>query len=474
MFKHNDIDKRFLDMLSQRKSAIHILDEVKYKIITLNEFHKKLLSKNNKQHYNFVLDTLFFKIDVIKKDYYQLNRKLKSFDNRMYYDYSTLYNSVKEYTFKNVGDKSVSNHILFSYNFKPYKHLDKKVVYSINSSINIKHCIVQCLQILKCYLECKSNKNKNNEKDKLLNINNLVHSEMFASEILQSKLDLFYNYLRSFSNDYYDYYTRLILNIKLLLGIANHDLEIKDSIEVSRENNEANKEKEIEMIEIENKIIEIKTPSTDIDTIRNVISNNFINAETKLVLDNILNKVSSMQTNTSNKNIVLEIKEMSNQNEEQDEERDTTNNDDVVIEIISNEPHNEDDINIDNHVNDNHVNDNDVNDNDVNSKDEISEKIEVLSNASSDSLDTLKHKHNFSVSSIGRRVYVDGYSSPGTLLFYGNHNIDNSKRCGVELDKPIGKNNGTIKNHKYFTCKEKHGVLVAPWKITFLDDIPMK
>ena len=89
-------------------------------------------------------------------------------------------------------------------------------------------------------------------------------------------------------------------------------------------------------------------------------------------------------------------------------------------------------------------------------------------------MDTLKHKHNFSVSSIGRRVYVDGYSSPGTLLFYGNHNIDNSKRCGVELDKPIGKNNGTIKNHKYFTCKEKHGVLVAPWKITFLDDIPMK
>ena len=61
MFKHNDIDKRFLDMLSQRKSAINILDEVKCKIITLNEFHKKLLSKNNKQSYNFVLDTLFLK-----------------------------------------------------------------------------------------------------------------------------------------------------------------------------------------------------------------------------------------------------------------------------------------------------------------------------------------------------------------------------------------------------------------------------
>ena len=47
-------------------------------------------------------------------------------------------------------------------------------------------------------------------------------------------------------------------------------------------------------------------------------------------------------------------------------------------------------------------------------------------------------------------------------------------RCGVELDEAIGKNNGTINNHKYFTCKENHGVLVAPWKITFLDDVTLQ
>ena len=189
MFKLDNIDKRFLEMIYQRKTAVHNLSDVKYKIIILNEFHTSLLSKNNKRKYNFVLDSLFFKINVIKNDYAQIKIKLKAIDNRMYYDYVTLYNSIKSYVFNNVSDETILNHILFSYDFKPYKHLDKKATYSVNSSINIKNCIDQCLQILTEY--SKVDQNKNNEKDNLYNISNLVHSDMFASEMLQSKLDLF-------------------------------------------------------------------------------------------------------------------------------------------------------------------------------------------------------------------------------------------------------------------------------------------
>jgi dynactin 1 len=38
--------------------------------------------------------------------------------------------------------------------------------------------------------------------------------------------------------------------------------------------------------------------------------------------------------------------------------------------------------------------------------------------------------------------------------------------CGVELDEPEGKNDGTIKGVSYFTCKPKHGLMVRPSEVS--------
>eukprot|EP00049_Salpingoeca_infusionum_P016610 m.341894 g.341894 ORF g.341894 m.341894 type:complete len:265 (+) comp16115_c0_seq12:36-830(+) len=73
-----------------------------------------------------------------------------------------------------------------------------------------------------------------------------------------------------------------------------------------------------------------------------------------------------------------------------------------------------------------------------------------------------------SESSIGRRVRVQGYDCPGTLRFFGTHVVKGGLRCGVELDEPVGLNNGVVGGHVYFTCEAKHGVLTAPHKVTLL------
>lgn len=39
------------------------------------------------------------------------------------------------------------------------------------------------------------------------------------------------------------------------------------------------------------------------------------------------------------------------------------------------------------------------------------------------------------------------------------------ERCGVELDEPVGLNNGTVGGHTYFTAQPNHGVLVDPRKV---------
>ena len=54
-------------------------------------------------------------------------------------------------------------------------------------------------------------------------------------------------------------------------------------------------------------------------------------------------------------------------------------------------------------------------------------------------------------------LVMDRCAHSPTVRFAGNHAVDNKPRYGVELDEPIGKNNGTIKGFTYFKCAAKHG-----------------
>lgn len=67
---------------------------------------------------------------------------------------------------------------------------------------------------------------------------------------------------------------------------------------------------------------------------------------------------------------------------------------------------------------------------------------------------------------VGDRVVVEGFSCAGTLRFIGVHHEKGLPRAGVELDLPIGKNNGTVSGHTYFRCDPNKGVLVLPKKVT--------
>ena len=70
---------------------------------------------------------------------------------------------------------------------------------------------------------------------------------------------------------------------------------------------------------------------------------------------------------------------------------------------------------------------------------------------------------------LGDRVTVDGYKGEGTVRFVGPHKTKGSMRVGVELDAQVGKNNGTLGGHVYFTAKERHGVLCFPNDCTIID-----
>ncbi|XP_053315466.1 CAP-Gly domain-containing linker protein 4 isoform X2 [Spea bombifrons] len=64
----------------------------------------------------------------------------------------------------------------------------------------------------------------------------------------------------------------------------------------------------------------------------------------------------------------------------------------------------------------------------------------------------------------GDRVLVVGQRT-GTVRFYGKTSFAPGYWCGIELDKPHGKNDGSISGVQYFTCPPKHGIFAPPSRV---------
>jgi CAP-Gly domain-containing linker protein 3/4 len=58
------------------------------------------------------------------------------------------------------------------------------------------------------------------------------------------------------------------------------------------------------------------------------------------------------------------------------------------------------------------------------------------------------------------------YYSSGVVRYIGPAEFGDGVWVGVELRTPKGKNDGSVQERRYFTCKPDHGLLVRPNKIT--------
>ena len=71
--------------------------------------------------------------------------------------------------------------------------------------------------------------------------------------------------------------------------------------------------------------------------------------------------------------------------------------------------------------------------------------------------------------SLNQRVLVGG-AEPGTVRFIGPTHFKPGLWIGVELDSEKGKNNGSIGDEQYFTCRPRHGVFAPVSKVAPLEE----
>ena len=72
---------------------------------------------------------------------------------------------------------------------------------------------------------------------------------------------------------------------------------------------------------------------------------------------------------------------------------------------------------------------------------------------------------------IGQRVLV-GNVMAGTVRYIGHTHFAEGLWVGVEIDLPRGRNDGSIDDQRYFSCKPNYGLFAPPQKITIMEESP--
>ena len=215
-----------------RNDLTNIFTEIDSKVQILNQIYEDLVKTHQDKNYTLGLDSFHFQNKLIYLEYENMKTVFNFIDNRIYCEYYKLHRMLFDFIIKDIKEKSFVDKLLIAYKKYPiYKDLEPLKIYDFNVTAEINNAITHAIMELKAFLTEKQQElsDKKRRSEIGINIQSILHEQVYHNIILEERIHMFENYLNTFNAHHSKYFSRLTIKMKLMLGIVNEDFHLKKS-----------------------------------------------------------------------------------------------------------------------------------------------------------------------------------------------------------------------------------------------------
>lgn len=218
----------FIEIEDYKNDIFRIISEIEGKCDSLENIYKEYLKQATKtKDYLMSLDTLFFQLNLTKKDINNYSTLFNLFIYQMYGQYYKFYKKIL-HNLENVDKTELFKDLVYEKNFTSYADLNFKE-YSFDEIRSIHNLIVSIMTCISNYIEKQKYEIEDDDirVNKGVSIDTLVFEKRRFNDILMNENRLFHSIMKKF----YDYQKkimkRIMLKLKLLYFQIDTDIQFE-------------------------------------------------------------------------------------------------------------------------------------------------------------------------------------------------------------------------------------------------------
>ena len=218
----------FIEIEDYKNDIFRIISEIEGKCDSLENIYKEYLKQATKtKDYLMSLDTLFFQLNLTKKDINNYSTLFNLFIYQMYGQYYKFYKKIL-HNLENVDKTELFKDLVYEKNFTSYTDLNFKE-YSFDEIRSIHNLIVSIMTCISNYIEKQKYEIEDDDirVNKGVSIDTLVFEKRRFNDILINENRLFHSIMKKF----YDYQKkimkRIMLKLKLLYFQIDTDIQFE-------------------------------------------------------------------------------------------------------------------------------------------------------------------------------------------------------------------------------------------------------
>lgn len=218
----------FIEIEDFKNDIYRIITEIEGKCDSLENIYKEYLKQATKtKDYLMSLDTLFFQLNLTKKDINNYSTLFDLFIYQMYGQYYKFYKKIL-HNLENVDKTELFKDLVYEKNFTSYTDLNFKE-YSFEEIRSIHNLIVSIMTCISNYIEKQKYEIEDDDirVNKGVSIDTLVFEKRRFNDILMNENRLFHSIMKKF----YDYQKkimkRIMLKLKLLYFQIDTDIQFE-------------------------------------------------------------------------------------------------------------------------------------------------------------------------------------------------------------------------------------------------------